>query len=458
VRLVGSTKNRKDRGLEETHVFNRFAKVLLSAAVLIGIGANAVVAQTPEKKPEWKDGQVEYNLFDAANKATAPAAKLAALDAWKAKYPESDFKEARLVSYLATYRALGQAAKMVDTAKEILALNPKDVNGLMWLTALTETYPVPPTEESLATGEKAAQALPDAAVPQGVKEEDWAKVKTDLVAISHKTLGFIASQRKQYDAAEQEYAKALESIPNPPCPSQLPVCAYPAPVSQLLGMTIIAEKKPERYPDALFYLAKAVSYTGPGELPDANRRQVDAFLVKAYNTYHGNDEAGLKELRAIAASQPKPPAGFTIQDKNQIAASNQAKMATDNPQLALWKNIKDSLTAADGEQYFTDKLKGTAPPKLRGKLVSMKPAIRPKELQLALDDADTPEVTLKLENPLPGKAEKGTEIQFQGVPSAFTKEPFMLTFDVDSKDKIQGWPAQAAPPAKKRVVAHKKKQ
>jgi hypothetical protein len=357
---------------------------------------------------------------------------------------------------LATYRALGQAGKMVDTAKEILAIDPKDVNALMWLTAITMTYPVPPTADSLATGEKAAQALPDAAIPQGVTEANWATVKTDLVAISHQTLAFIAAQRKQFDMAEQEYGKALESIPSPPCPSQLPVCAYPAQVSQSLGMTIIAEKNPARYPDALFYLARAVSFTGPGALPDASKRQVDAFLVKAYNTYHGADEPGLKELRTIASTQPKPPAGFTIQDKNQIAAGNAAKLAADNPQLALWKNIKDQLTAANGEQYFADQLKGTAPPKLRGKLVSTKPEIRPKELVLALDDADTPEVTLKMETALPGKADKGTEIQFQGVPSAFTKDPFMLTFDVESKDKIEGWPKQAAPPAKKRTAGRKK--
>ena len=437
-------------------MFNRFAKALFSATLLIGMSTGAALAQTSDKKPEWKDGQAEYNLFDAANKATAPAAKLAALDAWKAKYPESDFKEARLASYLSTYLALRQAGKMVDTCKEILAISPKDVNALMWLTAITMTYPVPPTPDSLATGEKAAQALPDAAVPQGVTEQNWAKVKTDLVAISHQTLGFIAAQRKQYDMAEQEYGKALESITNPPCQSQLPVCAYPAQVSQVLGMTIIAEKKPERYPDALFYLARAVSFTGPGALPDASKKQVDGFLVKAYTTYHGADEPGIKELRTIASTQPKPPAGFTIQDKNQIAAGNAAKLAADNPQLALWKNIKDQLTAASGEQYFNDQLKGTAPPKLKGTLVSIKPALRPKELVLAIDDADTPEVTLKLETPLPGKAEKGTEIQFQGVPSAFTKEPFMLTFDVDSKDKIEGWPKQAAPPVKKRVAARKK--
>ena len=78
---------------------------------------------------------------------------------------------------------------------------------------------------------------------------------------------------------------------------------------------------------------------------------------------------------------------------------------------------------------------------------------------LDLDGGNTAEVTLKLETPLPGKAEPGTEIQFKGIPSAFTKEPFMLTFDVDSKDKIEGWPKQAAPPpAKKRAVARKKTQ
>jgi tetratricopeptide (TPR) repeat protein len=415
-----------------------------------------MAAQEPAKKPEWKDGQEEYKLFDAANKATAPAQKLAALDAWKAKYPESDFKVARLVTYLATYRALGQAPKMVETANEILKVSPKDVNALMWLTALTTTYPVPPTEESLAMGEKAAQALPDADTPEGVTPQAWATAKNDLVAISHNTLGFIAVQRKQLDKAEEEYAKALDAIPNPPCPSQLPVCAYPAPVTLALGNTIVAEKKPERYPDALFYLARAVSITGPGALPDATRKQVDAFLVKAYNTYHGNDDAGLKELRTLAASQPKPPAGFKIKDKNELAAEGQAKLAATDPQLALWKNIKDQLTAANGEQYFNDSLKGTAPPKLKGKLISAKPAVRPKELVLNLDGTNTPEVTLKLETPMTGSAPEGTELQFEGVPSAFTKEPFMVTFDVDSSAKIHGWPKAAASPAKKRTGVRKK--
>src|SRR5262249_39752336 len=102
-------------------------------------------------------------------------------------------------------------------------------------------------------------------------------------------------------------------------------------------------------------------------------------------------------------------------------------------------------------------LKGTGPPKMKGKIISQKPALRPKELVLAMDE-DKPQVTLKFENALPGKAEPGTQIEFEGVPSAFTKEPFMLTFDVEGKDKITGWPEQAAPPAKKTTPVRRKKK
>ena len=444
MRLVGSIINRRDRGLEETHVFNRFANVLLSAAVLIGIGVTAALAQTPEgKKPEWKDGQAEYSLYDAANKATDPAKRLAALDAWKAKYPESDFKDMRLASYLATYQQLNQPAKMAEVAKEIMAKDPKDIRALLTLTQVTPA--LPPTPDSLDTGAKAAQGLLDAPKPATVPDEDtWKKMKA---ATAYSTLAFIDMQKKQPEAAEEEYKKWLAVDPTN------------AFASYSLGNTILGEKKVERYPEMLYHWARAASLTGPGALPEQMRQKADATLIKAYNTFHGPDEAGLKDLRTLAVTQPMPAAGFKILDKNEIAAANQAKFAADNPQLALWKNIKDQLTAANGEQYFNDQLKGTAPPKLKGKLVSTTPAIRPKQLVLDLDGGDTPEVTLKLETPMPGKADKGTEIQFQGVPSAFTKDPFMLTFDVDSKDKIQGWPKQAAaPPAKKRVVPRKKTQ
>jgi len=46
-------------------------------------------------------------------------------------------------------------------------------------------------------------------------------------------------------------------------------------------------------------------------------------------------------------------------------------------------------------------------------------------------------VTLKLDAGVSGKPETGTEIQWEGVPSAFSKEPFMLTMDTE-KAKVEG--------------------
>jgi hypothetical protein len=277
-----------------------------------------------------------------------------------------------------------------------------------------------------------------------VKDDDWKKIQADMTFKAHKTLAFIDMQKKQPDAAEQELVKCLTDDP------KQAQCSYD------LGNAILAEKKLERQSEVLYHWARAASLTGSEAIQEPMHAKVDAFFVKQYNLFHGPDDAGLKELRVMAIAQPMPPAGFKIKNKNEIEAEREEQAAKENPQLALWKSIKDQLIAANGEAYFAEQMKDHAVPKLKGKLVSMKPAIRPKELVLAIQTPDTPEVTLKLENPLPGKADKGTEIQFEGVPTAFTKDPFMLTFSVESKDKIEGWPAQSAPPAKKRPPTAKK--
>ena len=92
-----------------------------------------------------------------------------------------------------------------------------------------------------------------------------------------------------------------------------------------------------------------------------------------------------------------------------------------------------------------------------GTVVDAKPACRSKELVVALSDPTHAEVTLKLEAPLTGKPETGTEVQFKGVPSAFVKDPFLLTMDVENA-KIDGLKTSpcAAAPGKKSTAGRKK--
>jgi tetratricopeptide (TPR) repeat protein len=425
-------------------VFQRACLSIAAAALVVA----AATAQPPQKKV--KD-QAEYDLYTSATKETDATKRLATLNTWLEKYPGSDFKEERLVIFLISYTQLAQAPKVVETAREILAIDPKEVNALKWLTIYTQSYPQPPTPDSLATGEKAAQGLLGVEKPPNVDDAQWKTTQTQLAAIAHNTLGFIAMQRKQPAQAEQEYKKALDLNPN--------WCE----VSYALGNAVLAEKDLARQSEVLYHWARSASLTGTGACPDPQRKQIDTFFQKQYNLFHGQDEGGLKQLRALAVSQPLPPAGFVIKNTNEIQAEEQAKAAAANPQLALWKSIKDNLVAEDGQKYFESTVKGAALPggangvtRFKGKLVSMKPAVDPKELVLAISAPDTPEITLELETPLRGKAAPGTEIGFEGVASAFSKAPFMLTFDVDSKDKIEGWPAQSTPPAKKRAPVRKK--
>ena len=94
---------------------------------------------------------------------------------------------------------------------------------------------------------------------------------------------------------------------------------------------------------------------------------------------------------------------------------------------------------------------------MRGVLVEARPACHPKELLVAMPLPDAgqplqPEITLKLDKLLTGKADVNAEFQWEGVPSAFTKSPFMLTMDTDA-GKIEGLKTEpcAAAPTKRAV-------
>ena len=119
--------------------------------------------------------------------------------------------------------------------------------------------------------------------------------------------------------------------------------------------------------------------------------------------------------------------------------------------LALWMSIKTALSAADGATYFDSSMKGAGLPggaggvtEFKGKLIEAKPALRPKELILSVEDGTTPDVTLKLDAPLAGKMDPGAVIGFQGVATAYTVTPFNVTFDVE-KAKITGSKGAPAP-------------
>ena len=400
---------------------------------------------TAEKN--YKD-PAEYGLFDAAVKdltANSFDKAVADLDAWNQKYPDSEFKDDRQVFYVLAYagakqpeKALNAAAKLVtnpaslDTAKQVRLL----------YTAATAIQQIPdPTPEQLTTGGKAARDL--AAfnkVPEGMSPDQWASTRVQLYTAAHAAMLYVALvpgtkalQTKDCAAASGAFRKALEEFPDS------------AQAAGYLGEAELcrARTEPDRAPVAIYELARAAGLDPTKGMVDPNwqKQTVEPSLERVYNAYHGADAEGLAQLKQEAVKSPLPPDGFTIQTAEQIAQQKQANFEAQNPELALWTRLKDALAGAEGEQYFESNVKDAALPQLRGVLVDAKPACRPTELLIAvvLPDAPAPppEIALKLAKPLSGKPDLNIEIRWEGIATAFTKNPFLLTMETESA-KIHG--------------------
>jgi hypothetical protein len=436
-------------------VLVRLSKHLILVALLALIAAPGALGQ--EAKKNWKD-RAEYDLYAAISKEADNNKKLQLLNEWKQKYPATDFKEDRLLFYLFTYQGLNRAADMYETAKELVAVNPKNIRGLSWLLLLTPTLGKN-SPDILDTAEKAANSLlasadtlfAASAKPADTNEADWAKARADSESLAHKTLGWVSMQRKEYPAAEKQFKESLKDNPNA------------GEVSYWLGTVLVSQRVAEKQAEALFHFARASSYDGPGALSPQGRGEINKYFEKVYSSFHGSAE-GIDAVRQAAKASAMPPEGFKIKSSYELALEKEEELKRSNPMLALWLNIRSELTGANGPQYWEGSVKGAGLPggasgvtKFKGKLLSQTPPKNPKELVVAISDASTPEVTLKLDEAMAGPADPGTEIEFEGVASDFTKDPFMLTFDVE-KAKVSGWPASVkkAPAAKKGAVKKKK--
>jgi hypothetical protein len=447
----------------------RFAAVAALGAIVWGGTAQQARAQAADKPAakNYKD-QGEYDIYNEVTKDIVGnnfAKAITDLDTWKSKYPESDYKPERSVLYIQAFNGAKQFGKAVDAAGELMApkdldatfpdpkSGPQDVVKVLFTTSQAAPQIPNPTPEQLAIGEKAARKLAEYnRKPEGISDGDWNTARTQLQGAAKAALmtmallpGTQAMAKTPPDCktAETIFTKALGDYPDKSF------------ISYNLGRALncLARSEPARAtevgPKAIYEFVRA-AVVDPTLGGSADGKKIADYADSAYTTYHGGSD-GLEELKAQAKAAPLPPANFTIETATAVATRKQNEFKEKYPQLAMWLGIKSQLADAGGQQYFDGQLKDAAVPKLKGMLIEGKPACRSKELLVAvpLPDAQgspTAEITLKLDAALTGKPEAG-EIQWEGVPAAFTKEPFMLTMETE-KAKIEGLkstPCAAAP-------------
>jgi hypothetical protein len=435
------------------------------------------IAGAQEKKV--KD-QAEYDLFNQTLKdANNPAQQLKDLDQWAQKYPDSDYKDDRLDYYIQAYNATNQPAKVLEIGSGLMARDlksvfkdpkqgPGQVLRVLYLMSVNILKLPNATPDQVAAGEKAARALADYAneyftaanKPANTSDADWSKTKTDVSGLSkavmmnlvarpgNEALAKYASDKNPESCkpAETAFTAALQQFP------ESAALAYGLGRAQICLFKI----QPEKISAGLYEVARAVALdpTLGGTNPDP--KAIEKYLNSLYTQYHGGDDEGLKQLIQMAKASPLPPSGFKIKSEGEIISEKEEELKKSNPQLAMWLGVKKSLVD-QGDSYFNEQMKEHQLPKLKGTLVEAKPACRSKELLVAISDTTHPEVALKLDTPLTGKAEVGAEIQWdEGVPSAFAKDPFLLTMDV-AKAKIENLKTSPCAPAPVKKAAPKKK-
>jgi hypothetical protein len=371
----------------------------------------------------WTDRN-EYDLVLKIRGEASPQKRLALLEQWKGSYPKTELRNVRNELFIAAHQQVGDNAKVLAAAREILADQPDNPVGLYWC-ALLAPESSDRSPELLSAAEKAARGLLSAKVADPV----WQKQKPEIDLMAHRTLGWVHWQRKDLPAAEEEFTKCLQQN------------AKDARVSAWFGAMLAAQPEPEKQMVAIWHLARAASLKDEG-LSEPQRRQLGPVVDRFYTSYHGSEE-GLEALRASVLASAFPPPGFSIESAAVIAARRaEEELAFRNPQLSAWLKIKKRLTAPDGETYFAASLRGADLPKLRGTLVRATPAKKPTELVLALSDPTGEEVTLKLSSALQGDAEAGVQLDFEATGDEFTATPFRLVL-LSSPDKVGGWPTTA---------------
>ncbi len=382
----------------------------------------AVGIPNPQNK-QYKD-RAEYDIISKVYAEADPSGKLALLDEWKQKYPETDYALERAQFYLDSYQKTKKTAEAVGAAKELLALAPGNFQANYAIT-LFSPYLGKADSETIRDGANAAKAIlaglgtQFGTKPDSVSQEQWDAARTQAEASAHITIGWGLMQDKDNQGAEEAFLKVLELDPSR------------GQVSYWLGQVVLAQNDASKYDLAFFSFARAAIYDGPNAMPPEGRAQVleyvqEGLLKKNYGEQSFNLYWPKFEEMARASALPSERIELKSTAELEFEAEQQARK--DNPLLWIYKDLKTKLMGNEGEATWSD-LRGKLTPKMRLYVVSASPPERPATINLTSQPDGGVEVVLNLENRRRTGVRRGTMLTIDGVATSLTKAPFRLTLN-----------------------------
>ncbi len=415
-----------------------------------GAGQPAQQGAAAQKK-EIKD-PAEYNAYMAAINAQDPNAKASGLEGFVTQYPNSVMKEDALELLMRTYQQLNNVPKTMETANRVLQANPNNVTALALLSYLHRLQAQQGQDAqnnlnlSRQFGERGLQALQTYQKPEGMSDPDFAKLKDQLSGIFNASIGIAALQANDFPTAQKALQQAVLTTP-----TDFSI-VYP------LALSYLNAPQPE-YLRGLWYIARAASIAPTPQY----KQQISEFGRRKYMKFHGGDD-GWQDVLNMAQSATTPPDTFAI--KPAPTPSEQAAKMCQEKTAAQMSFDEIQFVLTSGNQQCADQVWGQIKDKPLAMVGNVVEAT-PSQLMIAgtYDDINaTPpkaDITLTMAGEMTAKQmpKPGQQQAFQGKPSSYTPNPFMMTM-VDGTLVVQKGAASSTPAKKttpaKRTTTRKK--
>ncbi|HEY6337244.1 MAG TPA: hypothetical protein VIW68_02000 [Candidatus Sulfotelmatobacter sp.] len=419
--------------------------VVLGVAVVAGAQDAAQPAQgqpaapqSSSQAPVIKDPG-EYNAYVAAIGQKDNGAKISGLEAFLTQYPNSIMKNQALELLMGAYQATGNTQKTLDTATKLVAADPNNVRAMTLLAYFDrmKAFGGDPNAKQLDVdaakyGEEGLNDLPKFAKPEGTSDADFQKMKTQMTGIFQAAIGFAALQSGD-DAKAVQYLKPAADAN----PADLSII-YP------LALSYLGQKPPD-YQNGIWYAARAAAIA-----PPANEPGLEKYAKAQYKNFHAGEDGWTEFFAAAKAGGPQVPIAPPPTPAEQAHAMAIAT-PPDQMDFAQWEFILSNGSQADQDMVW-NAIKGKAV-QLGGTV--MKATATEFDIAASLDDIDAKkaDLTLTFESPIPARLipKEGASIDFQGEPSAYTPNPFMMTMEKGLLAKPKTAPK---PPVRHKPAAH----
>lgn len=214
----------------------------------------AQAAPTGKRPPQAKT-QPEYDDYKAAMGQTDPAAVEKAANDFAAKYPDSELRVMLYKAAMQRYQQANNGEKMMEMAQKSLSYDPDDPEALIAVAQVlaerTRDTDLDKDQRLADAKKNAERALTtiDTDVPtSGYPPEQLAAYKGFLRSNAYAVLGTLASNAKDWPAAEDNLRKSIEAFPQ-----QLDSVA-------VLRLAVALDMQ-NKIPEALKYANQAVDLT-----------------------------------------------------------------------------------------------------------------------------------------------------------------------------------------------------